>query len=104
MKTRTTDPIELKTSQTTGEVFVNCSGPISIQPVVDNLCGSPTYTLEVSNDKSNFVAYDPLSTGISLEDQIQIDYAKIPWLYMRVSVTAALGDSGTASFIFIYNG
>jgi len=104
LKTKTVGPLDLKTSQKSDTVLIDSTGPISIQPVVENLCGSPAYTLESSNDKENFVAYDPLSTDVSLEDSIQINYEKIPWKYMRISVASRTGDSGLASFIFVYNG
>ena len=104
MKLDNVGPLDLKTSQKSSEVFINSSGPLSIQPVVNNLCGAPTYTLEVSNDKINFLNYSDESTDLSLEDAIQINYIKIPWQYMRISVSSVLGDSGIANFIFSYNG
>lgn len=104
MKDNTLGPFDLKTSEKSDSVLINGSGPLSIQPIVTNLCGSPTYTVEASNDKVNFLPYDPLSTDVSLEDSIQINYEKISWKYMRISITSVPGASGQANFIFAYNG
>jgi hypothetical protein len=103
LKENTIGPLDLKTSQKSSEVLINGSGPLSIQPVTNNLCGLPTYTLEVSNDKVNFCSYTNDSTDISLSRAIQINYTSIPWKYMRISITSILGDSGIANFIFSHN-
>ena len=103
MKENILGTLNLKTSQKSSEVLIDGSGPLSIQPVTSNLCGSPTYTLEASNDKLNFVCYDDLSTDVSLEDSIQINYDKIPWKYLRISITSRLGDSGSVKFLFNYD-
>lgn len=104
MKNNTAGPLDLKTSQKSESVLIDGSGPLSIQPVTNNLCGAPTYTVEASNDKENFVSYHVLSTNTSIEDSIQINYKKIPWMYMRISITSVSGDSGIANFLFNYNG
>ena len=104
MKINKTESLSLKTSQKTEEVGINGSGPLSIQPVVQNLCGTPTYTLEASNDKENFVCYDLLSTNVPFTYSLQINYEKIPWKYFRISINSKLGDSGSVVFIFNYQG
>ena len=101
MKQYTTDQIDLKTSQVTEEILINGAGPFSIQPVVSNLCGSPTYTLEVSNvdDEDSFRPYGASASGKDLTDNIQSDYEKFPWKYIRLScVNTGPTDSGLVIF------
>lgn len=96
-------PFDLKTSQFSDGVITNLKGPISIQPISSNVCGSPKYSLQVSNDKVNFTNYDPLSTDLDVTDVIQIDYATFPWKYLRLGISSNVGDSGTVLFLICYN-
>ncbi len=102
MKYKVLGPYDLKTSIKSDPVLIDGSGPLSIQPVAQNVCGTPTYTLEVSNDKdeNSFVVYDSLSTNVLFGKSLQIDYEKMPWRYIRISTNSRLGDSGEATFIF----
>ena len=102
MKLNPVGPLDLKTSQKSSEVLIDGSGPLSIQPVAQNVCGTPTYTLEVSNDKDEniFFVYDGLLINVLFGKSLQIDYEKIPWKYMRISISSKVGDSGIVTFIF----
>lgn len=96
----TTNEIDLKTSQVTEAVLIDGGGQLSIQPIVSNLCGAPTWTLEVSNvkDDESFVKYDVTTTGILFTKTIQSDYLVFPWKYLRLSCTSRIGDSGLVIF------
>ena len=101
MKEAVTGEIDLKNSQKTEPVLVSGVAQFSIQPVVSNLCGSPTYTLEVSNlkDDGTFIPYDITTTDITFDKSIQSDYDRFPWKYLRLSCNSdGRTDSGLVIF------
>lgn len=73
-----------------------------IQAILSSLTGTPTLTLEASNDNINFVVYNPDAKDIDLtntDNQIIYD-DKFPCLYLRLKYVAN-GNNGTISFIDI---
>lgn len=95
---KTLEAIPLNRNGVTESFTVKSKGHFSIQSIVSNLVGAPTYTLEVSNDDENFTEFDDLSTGILFADSIQIDSSVVPWINMRIRVDALSTDNGSATF------
>jgi hypothetical protein len=111
------EDIDLKTSFKTEGINILKGGVMTIQPIpVENVCGTPTYTIQVSNDKGTddrttdreddgrYVNLSPLSTNVSFEDAIQINYNPFPWRRMRICTNSKQGDSGKVNFIIMIAG
>lgn len=96
MTTRTTTRLDVSMSSSTDNLPIY-SGPISIQPILDSITGSPTYTVEVSNDGLNFTSYTASSRNVSIVNSVEITYEKIPWKFIRVTVS----PSGTG-YVYFY--
>jgi len=63
---------------------------------VDNTTGgAPKYTLECSNDGTNWYEYNPASTNVSLGESLMDD--KLPWVYFRIVYASGGGVTGTTS-------
>jgi hypothetical protein len=88
---------DLSVSGVTLKVPLNRRGPISIQPVLVALTGTPTYTVEVSNDGTDYVEYHPTATNIDIDCSIWIAYDIIPWAFLRFVITSG-GATGTVRF------
>jgi vacuolar-type H+-ATPase subunit D/Vma8 len=101
---KTLESIPLNRNSVSESFTVKGKGNLSIQSVVSNLVGTPTYTLEVSNDDDNFVEFDPLSTNVSFEDSIEIDSSVVPWIHMRARIDALSTDGGSVIFKINFNG
>ena len=101
MSLQTTSTLNLRSgSKISSAITLDGKGPLSIQPILTNVEGSPTYTVEVSNDSdvNTFTPYNTLSTNVDITDSIIITYNGIPWNYMRFVVTSTLTDVGTIVF------
>jgi len=68
----------------------------SLTPVSSGLGGSPTYTLEVSNDNTNWFSYEEASEDVSIEDGL--DDTHQAFLYARINYDAFNNNTGTVSF------
>ena len=92
-------------SQISSIIKIDGHAPLSIQAILTNVVGSPTYTLEVSNDldTNTFKKYDPLSNNIDITDAIVITYDVVPWKYLRLVVTPDVGDVGLIYFNIFVN-
>jgi len=66
--------------------------PVAVSPIT----GSPTYTVEVSNDGENWLHYDTKYTGLAITSAPEV--VGISFLYMRISVISN-GADGSVSFI-----
>jgi hypothetical protein len=102
MKVYDSNTLDLSVTSSTFRMQV-LGGPISIQPIIENLVGLPTYSLEVSNDKQNantgsFACFSRITTNLNIEDLIQIADGQVPWEYIRLTVTTVSGASGNVSF------
>ncbi len=58
--------------------------------------GPPTYTVEVSNNKTKWYDWDDLSTDVAIEDSPDSTY--MSFKYMRVVYTANGTSAGTIDF------
>lgn len=62
---------------------------------VDNTAGgNPQYTVEASNDDSNWFEYGSASTNVSLGTPLMDN--KLPWIYFRINYDGG-ASSGTTS-------
>jgi hypothetical protein len=95
--TRTSTPLDVSTSSSTDYIEV-IDGQMSIQPILSSVIGDPTYTVEMSNDGSNFVCYTRASTNVAIAKSIEITHGSIPWKYIRFSVTPVGGSTGYVYF------
>lgn len=103
MITRTSIPLDVSVSSSTESIEI-IDGPMSIQPVLDQVTGNPTYTVEVSNDGANFVSYTRSSTNVAVTKSIEITYGEIPWEFVRLSVTPGGGSTGNIYFYVTQGG
>ena len=103
MKESDSNTLDLSVDSETLRIFVE-GGPTSIQPIIENLVGNPTYTLEVSNDDSDtaeggtYTCFNRTTTNIAIDTPIQIAYGYLPWKYMRLKVTTDVGVTGSVKF------
>lgn len=95
-----TELVDLKTPFKTVGINIAGKGPISIQPIATNVCGSPTYSIEVSNDdaEGEYVTLDSTLCGLLFTKGVQIDSKPLPWKYLRFSTSSIEGDSGSVFF------
>lgn len=97
MRIKESDILDLSINSSTSPISV-VGGPISIQPVVENLVGVPTYTLEVSNDEVNFSCFHRISTNLTVDTPIVIQEGSLPWAFLRLTVTTDVGVTGYVRF------
>jgi len=73
----------------------------SIAPISESLGGgaSPQYSIEVSNDNSNFYSYDSLTNGADITS-VFTD-TQLNWLYVRINYDARTNSTGTVNFKLI---
>lgn len=82
-----------------GGDFVTDSIPIcenykwAFEAIPVGLDGSPTYTIEVSNDNATWKNYDALAVDVAIIDGL--DDTHLPWQFMRVVYTAVDNTTGT---------
>lgn len=69
----------------------------SVAPIQSGLSvGDPIYTIEVSNDDTNWFEYNSLSTDVSVDDAV--DDIHLAWIYMRIVYNAGTETTGTIEF------
>jgi hypothetical protein len=95
-----TERVDLRTPFKTVGINIAGKGPISIQPIVTNLCGAPTYSVEVSNDdaEGDYVTLDSTLCDLLLTKGVQIESQPLPWKFLRISTSSLEGDSGFVIF------
>lgn len=97
MRITESDILDLSINSSTSPIRV-IGGPISIQPVAEDLVGSPTYTLEVSNDEVNFSCFHRISSNLTVDTPIVIAEGHMPWRNMRLTVATDVGVTGYVRF------
>lgn len=84
----------------TSESLQNCfKYDWSLAPVQAGLTTTaPTYTIEVSNDDTNWFDYNNLSTDVAIEDAVDDNH--LAWIYIRIVYNAKTESTGTVEFEF----
>lgn len=106
MKILETELINLKNSEATRGLLVGGSESLSIHPIVSNICGAPTYSVEVSNDdrEGDFKVLDDDLCNVAIDRPIYITYNPFPWKFIRFVTSSVLGDAGNVVFKVGLNG
>jgi hypothetical protein len=69
----------------------------SLAPIQSGLTTTtPTYTIEVSNDNTNWFEYNNLSTDVLIEDAVDDNH--LAWIYIRIVYDAKTESTGTIEF------
>jgi len=68
----------------------------SLTPVSSGLDGSPSYTLEVSNDNVNWFSYEEASKDVAIADGL--DDTHQAFIYARINYNAVDNTAGTVEF------
>lgn len=73
----------------------------SIAPIVAGLGGgaTPEYTIEVSNNNTDWFPYDSLTEGADIGQAF--DDVHLDWLYIRINYDAKTNTTGTVEFPLI---
>ena len=107
MESSKSNVLDLSVDSATLRILIE-GGPTSIQPIVTNLVGgTPTYTLEVSNEEGGTVesgtynCFNRITTNLDIDTPIQIAYGNLPWKYMRLKVTTGPGITGNVQFLIL---
>ena len=70
----------------------------SLTPISAGLDGSPTYTLEVSNDNINWFDYEDLAQNVAIENGL-VDTHQA-FVYARINYNASGNTTGTVQFTY----
>lgn len=104
------DSIDLSSNSFSERIDLEGVNVLSIHPIVKNLLGSPTYTIEVSNDdgnsdviptledQENYFVMSPSLSNLNIQSTINIDLTLIAWRYMRIKINSSINDSGIVEF------
>lgn len=71
----------------------------SIAPISTGLNQSPTYTIEVSNNNTDFYPYEDRVVDAAITQPF--DDVHIDWLYVRINYDAKTNTTGTVEFPLI---
>ena len=98
-------PFDLKKTEVSESILIDSYGPISIQTIGKNICGSPKFTFQVSNlkDEESFTNFNFATSNLDISDSILLDYQSFPWKYVRILTHAESDTSGFADLIISLN-
>ena len=79
------------------ELLESCSNYVwNVSPSVTGLSGSPTYTIEVSNDGTTWFEYATEFTGVDIDDAVED--TQLSFKYMRVNHIAGTSTAGVVTY------
>lgn len=74
----------------------------SLAPSAVSLNGAPTYTIEVSNDLTNWAPYEDRTDNAAIDQPF--DDTHFAWRYVRINYLANDNTTGTVSFRMVIKG
>lgn len=86
------------TADVTTDAFPFCNSHDWAVTILDNgvVGGPPTFTVEVSNNKTKWYNWDTLSTGVDIVNSVDGDH--MTYAYMRIIYLANGTSAGTVDF------